>query len=606
MYQEKILKKKLGLSLIASTLAALAHGVVVDVKSGDVIALTNALSQYKTSDHTIQLAKGDYDLTGIQMEEDGSEFGKTHLVVSGVKIVGMGESREDVRLIGDGTCRVYRMIKDTYARLQNLTITNGYAKFVEGVANSGHGGGIYGYPTVTNCVITGCRADKNGGGAYGYTYIRVCDILNNSAGGAGGGAFRPNYVINSLVSGNRSAGHGGGIYGDGYGRAEGSDFIDNIADGAGGAICAVNTVSNCFISGNASSQGGGALYSWGRSSKFVYDCTICSNRTATSGSVYEYTVVGGRMFANYAGNHGGAAAKCDLFGVDIHDNFARQYGGGVYSCNAENCTLRNNFYNPGGEAAGANSYSSVLVGCDISGTGVDGGRAVNCDFHDIVNHTSISGNPHVSGISWSGHVYSAIPVCTNCIFRNNIVTNYSHSLLCGVNNPTRPGSVVNCTIVSNKWGKTFSYMTSADYPVTVKNCVFVWNQGHDTTAARDFHAWENVSSNGLRFANCAYGSATGRFAAGQISDLADSSDGPMHKFGANGFPADPKFALKDPKHPYEPKRNSPLLGLGTPENWMTDATDIRGEGYPRLRDGAVDIGCYQCWIRAKGVVLSIR
>ena len=108
MYQEKVLTKKLGLSLIASTLAALAHGVVIDVKSGDVAALTNALAQYKTSAHTIQLEEGDYDLSGIQMEEEGSAYGKSHLVVSGVKIVGMGASREKVCLIGDGTCRVYR------------------------------------------------------------------------------------------------------------------------------------------------------------------------------------------------------------------------------------------------------------------------------------------------------------------------------------------------------------------------------------------------------------------------------------------------------------------------------------------------------------------
>lgn len=602
---EGFLSRTLHMAMAVGALAVSAHGEVVDVEAGNVAALTNALVQYTTSAHTIRLAEGDYDLSGIQMEAEGSEFGKSHLVASGVKIIGMGDSREKVRLIGDGTCRVYRMITNTYARLENLTITNGYAKFVEGFANSGHGGGIYGYPTVTNCLITGCKADKNGGGAYGYTYIRFCDIVNNSAGGVGGGVFKPNYVINSLVSGNRSAGHGGGIYGDGYGRAEGSDFIDNIADGAGGAICSVNTVSNCFISGNVSAQGGGALYSWGRSSKFAYGCTICSNTTTTSGAAYEYTVVGGKMFANYSGKYGGAAAQCDLIGVEVFDNYAETYGGGVYNCGATNCTLSANFHAET-NALGANAYSSVLFGCDISKTGVTGGRAINCVFRDIVNNTPISGNPYISGIVWSGHAYSGIPVCTNCIFRNNVLTNYSLSLLCGVNNPTRPGSVVNCTMVSNKWGKTFSYMSYEDYPVTVKNCVFVWNQGFDTTDSRDLHAWENVSSNGLRFANCAYGSATGRFAAGEISDLADSSDGPMYKFGANGYPTDPKFAFKDADHSFEPKRTSPLRGLGLREEWMADATDIRGEGFPRLRDGAVDIGCYQCWIMPVGTVLSIR
>jgi hypothetical protein len=149
-------------------------------------------------------------------------------------------------------------------------------------------------------------------------------------------------------------------------------------------------------------------------------------------------------------------------------------------------------------------------------------------------------------------------------------------------------------------------MKSEEYPVTVKNCVFIWNQGYDTTSFRDLHSWENNTSNGLRFANCAYGTATGRFAAGQSCNLADSSDGPMYKFRADGFPADPKFAFKDAAHPFEPKRNSPLRGIGMREDWMVNETDIRGEGYPRLRDGLVDIGCYQCWIQPKGVVISVR
>ena len=39
---------------------------------------------------------------------------------------------------------------------------------------------------------------------------------------------------------------------------------------------------------------------------------------------------------------------------------------------------------------------------------------------------------------------------------------------------------------------------------------------------------------------------------------------------------------------------------------MMDATDIRGEGFPRLRDGTVDIGCYQCWLDPVGTVFIIR
>jgi len=39
---------------------------------------------------------------------------------------------------------------------------------------------------------------------------------------------------------------------------------------------------------------------------------------------------------------------------------------------------------------------------------------------------------------------------------------------------------------------------------------------------------------------------------------------------------------------------------------MVSATDIRGEGYPRLRDDLVDLGCYQCWLDPIGTVLLFR
>ena len=164
----------------------------------------------------------------------------------------------------------------------------------------------------------------------------------------------------------------------------------------------------------------------------------------------------------------------------------------------------------------------------------------------------------------------------------------------------------NCTVVSNKYGMTFNYMYNETYPVKVENCVFVGNEGYDTTAWRDIHSWGDVSSNGLRFANCAYGVAAGRFGAGQKSDLADSVDGPMYKFGADGFGSDPKFALKGAAHPFEPRPNSPLVGIGAVEAWMATATDIRGDGYARLREGKVDIGCYQCWLNPAGTTILLR
>jgi hypothetical protein len=57
--------------------------------------------------------------------------------------------------------------------------------------------------------------------------------------------------------------------------------------------------------------------------------------------------------------------------------------------------------------------------------------------------------------------------------------------------------------------------------------------------------------------------------------------------------------------PYEPKYSSLLRGWGLLLDWMTeDATDLAGN--PRVREGKVDIGCYQCWLKLKGTHMIVR
>jgi hypothetical protein len=49
------------------------------------------------------------------------------------------------------------------------------------------------------------------------------------------------------------------------------------------------------------------------------------------------------------------------------------------------------------------------------------------------------------------------------------------------------------------------------------------------------------------------------------------------------------------------------LGKGLVQDWMSASTDIRSDAaYSRLRDGMVDIGCYQCHLIPAGTVVSFR
>ena len=48
----------------------------------------------------------------------------------------------------------------------------------------------------------------------------------------------------------------------------------------------------------------------------------------------------------------------------------------------------------------------------------------------------------------------------------------------------------------------------------------------------------------------------------------------------------------------------------TSMDWMCGAYDVRGDvedgKYLRLRNGKVDIGCYQCWLDPVGSLLLLR
>ena len=65
-------------------------------------------------------------------------------------------------------------------------------------------------------------------------------------------------------------------------------------------------------------------------------------------------------------------------------------------------------------------------------------------------------------------------------------------------------------------------------------------------------------------------------------------------------------AVKDSAHPYSLRTSSPARNVGVAEDWMATANDIRGAGYPRLRDGKVDLGCYQCWLNPVGMTIGFK
>jgi len=242
-----------------------------------------------------------------------------------------------------------------------------------------------------------------------------------------------------------------------------------------------------------------------------------------------------------------------------------------------------------------------LIRCDISGSGTYLGSAVDSVFHDIGGSVTITteSNPRLPEDKTMG--VGAISRCygsfTNCLIRNNGAPGASVVLMFGHSNLYAPGPIVNCTIVSNYIGSTFNTLKTERGKQVVKNCVFADNF-KDADTQSDI-SLTSIDDGALEFAYCVYGASS--------ADLSKYSDGTLWKLGEGGLPASPRFAHgMNPAHPYEPRASSPLVGRGLKEDWMETAFDIRGDGFPRLRDGKADIGCYQGYLPASGLYLFLH
>ena len=708
------MKKLAGVALGVVAALDLMSATTVYRDATNVTSLVEFLNEDRGSNlMVIRLAKGDYDLTGVEMKSGN------HLYLDCRAIVGQGGSPWETRLIGDGTKRILKAKNDVWydgnrhCRIENLTCTNGYA--------TADGGAVSGYPNVMNCVIIGNRA-KQGGGLGGYTYCLDSLVLNNTATAQGGGAYNMNYLRNCVVTGNKAAG-GGGVASDNYGSLEGCVISNNVSTAAGGGVQSVRVIKGCRIVGNVSTKQGGGAVSWLTATNAAYkywnslvDTTICSNTTEVTnvegegGGVYGYHITNCVIMANRARSGGGVSGARDLYdcqilkntasniggGVynakvarkclisentsaiygggaatiaetgwpaifdsticsnrvtgtsdaacgggayscymtnchvfaniaqhgggistgrgivydcDIHDNYARGIGGGVHYGTYGNCRIWQNI----SSGAHGSGYGASLRDCDVSGTGVSGGNALNCVFHDIGGLVVVQ-NPYIEAATSNTSVWIGIPVATNCLFVNNRQAshwgankNYAQNLFQGVDNATRSAQIVNCTIVSNTVGQTFHYARTLARPWNVENCVFFGNRSY--WGVEDISEYDGtVAVGGIYFKNCAYGSTGGNYFKPMSSFTAAGSE--LYKFGADGFPAKPGFVYeKDPEDPcpYSLKRTSPLRNRGAYEDWMASATDIRGEGYARATDDhKVDIGCYQCWLPALGSLLLVR
>lgn len=498
------------------------------------------------------------------------------------------------------------------------------------------------YGVFTNCLIAGNVATKDGGGGYTSTNLD-CVVSNNVAGGTGGGAYG-GVSVNSRYIGNRANSIGGGGYG---GVRTGCLFAGNEAPKGGGVYSGVyedctitNNVAlsyggggyagaytNCLIAcnmvtGNVVKAYGGGLYS-GTASRCVISNNVMDTFDTASNSlsygagaeaaqIFDSVVIHNLNRSSVSNVYGGglrsgSASNTLICGNAVYcTNGASRVGGGTATTDLRDCRVLNNYIN-GDNGCGVNGgsiYNCVisnncgdyasgycvrqvarLENCEVVGrVNVYSGPAINCRFVNFTNGVNwavgenVLTNGHIKGsTSSSSCLYNSGLWATNCLFANN---RYPSSGLFKGGTATKPVILVNCTIADNVSAKTF-ISASTEGANEAINCIFVGNKTSKGAANNLFY---DTDANKIHLQNCLIGSGRQTAAAPTYEEGTLTTD-------------DAGFVGGNGSGRYEPGPRSPVLGQGLVLDWMTDATDIRADAaFPRLRDGKVDIGCYQSWL----------
>jgi CSLREA domain-containing protein len=156
---------------------------------------------------------------------------------------------------GNNASRVFRIVDDASAAINNLKISNGNA-------TATNGGGIYNdgdLLALTNSTVSGNNASSAGGGIYNTGNVLTLNkttVSGNTSDGSGGilnSSTSTLKLTNSTVSGNNVTFNGGGIYNNGGTMTLiNSTVSKNTAEGGGGGLNNGGTaiLRNTIVAGN--------------------------------------------------------------------------------------------------------------------------------------------------------------------------------------------------------------------------------------------------------------------------------------------------------------------------------------------------------------------
>lgn len=522
--------------------------------------------------------------------------------------------------------------------------------FTNNTASVG-GGAVYGV-TVSNCVVSGSavecsegaaannvkayntlfadnictnRSHYYGGGAAAWGSYYNCRFERNkltNPGGHqsfGGAILQPAYVSNCVFTANTNSYRGGAIGRNGSSEKYtsvivDSRFIGNSANSGGGAVVGA-TVTNCVFSGNiATGSGSAAQYVKAHGCTFEDNIsTLSSHYCGGAGHYGEYTSCvfrrnttvsekheaygGALLFPSIVSNCVFTGNLCSCYGGAVYgdsgmlildsfftNNVAKWRGGAVFAGTVSNCTFVGSVLTEGqyGSAAhNVHATDSRFIGnvmtnvySATSGGAHSGGSALNCVY--------------IGNMEYSANWYACASACfnvamTNCLVTRNICRNDAGALYGGsaVWAPNKP--CVNCTIVSNECYATSTIGAAAGKFV---NCIIIGNHPFDV------YNHSNAGTSALT--NCIYGTLGSSGAVTSVDTVAVASIDRL------------KFKSLDPSSSdaFHITRRSPARNAGFDAGFGSGDLDLAGN--PRVLEGVVDIGCFECSDPRPGMTVIVR
>ena len=603
---DKMLHKMLvaAIAMIAALMQAVATthevGTVADLKSaldgasaGDTIVITTSITP-SSSDFT--------------PEDDAT---KSFLTVTkdNLTIMGLNESSRKTWTQGSepvvidcGSIGRFLQNNGSNLTVKNITVTG--CKIA--ITGTQYGAIANGNSTVfTNCVF---RQNNDSGRTAFWSHnnftLRDCAYNSNTANLTG-------YAYNCDIAGNTAMTKF-------IDRLEGCNVIGNVVNDSFVRLTGNAVVTGCSFKGNkalpliAAHTAGNAftvqdcvfeantntiIYTAMSDSSGVVsvsDCTFTSNVIASANSgTYGYLILNSTdsFASDSAAQSHFTVARSTFTGTLAAsvNNIAEVYGVHASHCNfGSQATIRASIaYNN----LNSSACSSCLEDCDICGGDIKNSVLNRCKIHDVTR-----------GMYACFRDY--------CRVTNSLVANFSPEntgntpkLYCGID--AHDAEFVNCTFASNKadtYRRHDRTMTVND--IKFVNCIFYSNKKADGTET-DFSMQNEESTLGswnsnVSFEHCFYGKFTATVGLNLSTFSAKTGENLLELCETPNFVKDSR-----PEAPYwSLSLRSPLIGKGDASIWTAEDVDLAGK--LRLKDGLVDPGCYQCWLRPFGLAVIIK